>query len=61
VEEMAEVSARQEATPPPPTGIIPVFQQPGDVEDPAMSMVRSAKARRRASLSISRFGQVSRN
>jgi len=60
VEEMAEVSARQQATPSPSTGI-PVFQQPGDAEDPATTMVRSAKARRRASLSISRFGQVSRN
>lgn len=60
MEEMAEVSARQQATPSPSTGI-PVFQQPGDAEDPTATMVRSAKARRRASLSISRFGQVSRN
>ena len=58
---MADVSARQQASPLPSTGIVPVFQQPEDGEDPTTSMVRSAKARRRASLSISRFGQVTRS
>jgi hypothetical protein len=53
VEEMAGVAARATS---PPLGIIPIFQHPEDGEDTTASAL--AKARRRGSLSISRFGQV---
>ena len=61
VEEMAEVAARQQAASLPPTSLIPVFQQPDDGgEYTAMGTAKSERTRRRASLSISRFGQVIR-
>lgn len=61
MEEMAEVAARQQATSP-PVGIVPVFQQPEDGgEGTTEGTLKSAKARRRGSLSISRFGQVTRS
>lgn len=50
MEERAGAAARATS---PPLGTIPIFQQPEDGEDSAL-----AKARRRGSLSISRFGQV---
>lgn len=59
MEEMAEAAARQQATSSPPASIVPVFQQPEyGGEDTIANTVKSEKARRRASLSISRFGQV---
>ncbi|KAF9645393.1 hypothetical protein BDM02DRAFT_584057 [Thelephora ganbajun] len=59
VEEMAEVAARQQATSLPSASIIPVFQQPRDGgEDRTANTFRSEKARRRGSLSVSRFGQI---
>lgn len=61
VEEMAETSARRQATPVPSGSIIPIFQQPGDGEDPGASTLKSEKSRRRGSLSVSRFGQIPEN
>lgn len=53
MEEMAGIAARATS---PPLGTIPIFHQPEDSEDTTASAL--AKARRRGSLSISRFGQV---
>lgn len=59
MEEMAGVAVRQQTSPLPLEGIIPVFHQPEDgVEDTTVSTVKSEKARRRSSLLVSRFGQV---
>ena len=56
---MAGVAVRQQTSPLPLEGIIPVFHQPEDgVEDTTVSTVKSEKARRRSSLLVSRFGQV---
>ena len=59
MEEMAGVAVRQQTSPLPLEGIIPVFHQPEDgVEDTTVSTVKSEKTRRRSSLLVSRFGQV---
>ena len=60
MEEMAEASTRRRGTPLPSGNIIPMFQQPGDGEDTYGSTLKSERSRRRGSLSVSRFGQVSR-
>lgn len=62
MEEMAEVATRQQVTPLPPANTIPVFQQPEDGgEYTAATTSKSERTRRRGSLSISRFGQVTRS
>lgn len=59
VEEMAETTARRQASPLPSGSITPIFQHPGDGKGTTVSTLRSEKSRRRGSLSVSRFGQVS--
>ena len=57
MEEMAEVTAQQQASSLPPANII--FHQPGDDgEETTAGTVKSERTRRRGSLSVSRFGQV---
>ncbi|KAF9784061.1 hypothetical protein BJ322DRAFT_1068445 [Thelephora terrestris] len=61
VEEMAETFARRQASPLPSGTIVPIFQQPMDGNDANASTLKSEKFRRRASLSVSRFGQIPEN
>jgi len=61
VEEMAETTARRQASPLPSGSIIPIFQHPADGRDTTVSTLRSERSRRRGSLSVSRFGQIPEN